>query len=88
MGKINRIENNGSFEKKPKSLQGTITYGVNRETGPRLEALMIQNLPCCTIYKGRRNNCGMLVDSGHLQELLQYSFAPDGTPLCVYSDPA
>lgn len=72
----------------PGDLPGTITYGVFRETSSRLEALMIQNLPCCTIYKGRRNNCGMLVDSGHLQELLQYSFAPDGTPLCVYNDPA
>ena len=72
----------------PGDLPGTITDRVFRETGPRLEALMIQNLPCCTIYKGRRSNCGMLVDSGFLQELLQYSFAPDGTPLCVYSDPA
>ena len=30
----------------------------------------------------------MLVDSALLQELSQYSFAPDGTPLCVYGDPA
>ena len=30
----------------------------------------------------------MLVDSGLLQELSHYSFAPDGTPLCVYGDPA
>ena len=35
--------------------------------------------------EGRRHDSGMLVDSGILQEL---SFTPDGTPLCVYCDPA
>ena len=38
--------------------------------------------------EGRRHDSGMLIDSGLLQELSQYSFAPDGTPLCVYDDPA
>ena len=37
--------------------------------------------------EGRRHDSGMLVDSGLLQELSHYSFAPDGTPLCVYGDP-
>ena len=38
--------------------------------------------------EGRRHDSGMLVDSGLLQELSHYSFAPDGTPLSVYGDPA
>ena len=38
--------------------------------------------------EGRRHDSGMLVDSGLLQELSHYSFAPDGTPLCIYGDPA
>ena len=38
--------------------------------------------------EGRRHDSGMLFDSGLLQELSHYSFAPDGTPLCVYGDPA
>ena len=29
----------------------------------------------------------MLADLGLLQELSEYSFAPDGTPLCIYGDP-
>ena len=29
----------------------------------------------------------MLDDSGLLQEFSQYSFAPDGTPLCSYGGP-
>ena len=37
--------------------------------------------------EGGRHNSGMLVNSGLLHELSQYSFAPDGTPLCVYGDP-
>lgn len=35
----------------------------------------------------RRLISGVLVDSSLHQELSQYSFAPDGTPLCVYGDP-
>jgi len=38
--------------------------------------------------EGRRYDSSVLVDSVLLQELSQYSFAPDGTPLCVYGDPA
>ena len=29
-----------------------------------------------------------LADSGLLNDLSRYSFAPDGTPLCIYGDPA
>ena len=38
--------------------------------------------------EGRRHDSAMLVDSGLLQELSQYSFALDGISLCVYGDPA
>lgn len=38
--------------------------------------------------EGRRHDSAMLVDSGLLQELSQYSFSLDGVSLCVYGDPA
>ena len=38
--------------------------------------------------EGRRHDIGLLVDSGLLQELSQYSFAPYWKPLCVPGDPA
>ena len=38
--------------------------------------------------EGRRHNSAMLVDSGLLQELSQYSFAMDGMSFCVYGNPA
>ena len=37
--------------------------------------------------EGRRHDSAMLVDSGLLQELSQYSFSLDGVSLCVYGDP-
>ena len=37
--------------------------------------------------ESRRHDSGVLVDSG-LQEFSHYSFALDGTPLCVHGDPA
>ena len=30
----------------------------------------------------------MLAESGLLGDLQQYSYSPDGQPLCVYGDPA
>ena len=30
----------------------------------------------------------ILGESGLMQDLRQYAFAPDGTPLCLYGDPA
>lgn len=29
-----------------------------------------------------------LGESGLMEDLSQYAFAPDGTPLCLYGDPA
>ena len=38
--------------------------------------------------EGKRHDSGLLADSGLLSDLSRYSFAPDGTPLCIYGDPA
>ena len=38
--------------------------------------------------EGRKHDAGMLRMSGLYQDLERHSWAPDGTPLCVYGDPA
>ena len=38
--------------------------------------------------EGKKHDSGLLAESGLLHELSRYSFAPDGTPLCLYGDPA
>ena len=32
------------------------------------------------------HDAGILGESGLIQQLSQYAFAPDGTPLCLYGD--
>ena len=41
-----------------------------------------------SITEGRKHDAGMLRMSGLYQDLERHSWAPDGTPLCVYGDPA
>lgn len=43
---------------------------------------------CLHISEGKRHDARMLTMSGLLEKLQQHSFAPDGTPLCLYGDPA
>jgi len=38
--------------------------------------------------EGIRHDAGMLWMSRLYGELERYSWAPDGTPLCIYGDPA
>ena len=64
---------------------------VKRVRGIKFQSVVAPNGLIASMFgavEGRRHDSGMLVDSGLLQELSHYSFAPDGTPLCVYSDPA
>ena len=38
--------------------------------------------------EGKRHDAGLLRMSGLYQDLERYSWAPDGTALCIYGDPA
>ena len=38
--------------------------------------------------EGKRHDTGMLMDSGLLYQLKQYSFGQNQRPLCIYGDPA
>ena len=71
--------------------QRILYNGHKRVHGIKYQSVVAPNGLIASLFgpvEGRRHDSGMLVDSGLLQELSQYSFAPDGTPLCVYGDPA
>lgn len=38
--------------------------------------------------EGRKHDAGMLADSHLAQDLNQFSYSPDGHPMCIYGDPA
>ena len=40
------------------------------------------------LIEGRMHDARILGESGLMQQLSQYAFAPNGTPLCLYGDPA
>ena len=76
---------------KPDENQRILYNGHKRVHGIKFQSVVAPNGLITSVFgpvEGRRHDSGMLVDSGLLQELSHYSFAPDGTPLCVYGDPA
>ena len=76
---------------KPGQNQRILYDGHKRVHGMKFQSVVAPTGLIASLFgpvEGRRHDSGMLVDSGLLQELSQYSFAPDGTPLCVYGDPA
>ena len=76
---------------KPGQNQRILNNGHKRVHGLKFQFVVAPDVHIASLFgpvEGRRHDSGMLVDSGLLQELLQYSFAPDGTPLCVYGDRA
>ena len=75
---------------KPDQNQRILYNGHKRVHGIKFQSIVAPNGLIASLFgpvKGRRHD-SMLVDSGLLQELSQYSFASDGTPLCVYGDRA
>ena len=75
---------------KPDENQRILFNGHKRVHGIKFQSVVASNGLIASLFgpvEGRRHDSGVLVDSGLLQELSNYSFAPDGTPLCVYGDP-
>ena len=72
--------------------QARILYnGHKRVHGIKFQSVVAPNGLLASLFgtvEGKRHDSGMLVDSRLLQELSQYSFAPDGTPLFFYGHPA
>ena len=76
---------------KPDENQRILYNGHKRVHGIKFQSVVAPNGLITSPFgpvEGRRHDSGMLVDSGLLQELSYYWFAPDRTPLRVYGDPA
>ena len=41
-----------------------------------------------SVLEGRRHDAFILAESGVMNDLEQHAFSPNGTPLCLYGDPA
>ena len=41
-----------------------------------------------SVLEGRRHDAFILAESGVMNDLEQHAFCPNGTPLCLYGDPA
>ena len=75
---------------KPDQNQRILYNGHKRVHEIKFQSVVVPNGLITSLFgtvTSRRHDIRMVVDSGLLQELSQYSFAPDGTPLCVYGDP-
>ena len=76
---------------KPDQNQRILYNGHKRVHGIKFQSVVAPSVLIASLFgpvEGRRHDSVLLADSGLLEELLQYSFAPDGTPLCVYGDSA
>ena len=76
--------------RKPDENQIILYNGHKRVHLIKFQSVVASNGLIASLFgpvEDRRHDSGMLVDSGLLQELSHYQFAPDGTPLCVYGDP-
>ena len=68
------------------------TVGMDLYLPPLLSDYPLRLKRCSFTFfpftEGRKHDAGMLRMSGLYQDLERHSWAPDGTPLCVYGDPA
>lgn len=76
---------------RPGRLQRIVYNGHKRVHALKFQSVTLPNGMIANMYgpvEGRRHDAGMLADSELLQDLEQNAFAPDGTPMCLYGDPA
>ena len=76
---------------KPGQNQRALYNGHKRVHSIKFQSVVAPNGLIANLYgpvEGKRHDSGLLADSGLLNDLSRYSFAPDGTPLCIYDDPA
>ena len=75
---------------RPGKHQRTIYNGHKRIHAIKFQSIVAPNGLIANLYGpvvGKRHDSGMLAESGLLGDLQQYSYSPDGQPLCVYGDP-
>ena len=76
---------------RPGKHQRTIYNGHKRVHAIKFQSIVAPNGLIANLHGpvvGKRHDSGMLAESGLLGDLQQYSYSPDGQPLCVYGDPA
>ena len=76
---------------RPGKHQHTVYNGHKRIHAIKFQSIVAPNGLIANLYGpvvGKRHDSGMLAESGLLGDLQQYSYSPDGQPLCIYGDPA
>ena len=75
----------------PKRNQRVVYNGHKRVHALKFQSVVAANGLIANLYgpvEGRKHDAAMLVMSGLMKELQEYSFASDGQALCIYGDPA
>ena len=76
---------------RPKVNQRAVYNGHKRVHSLKFQSVVAPNGLIANLFgpvEGRRHDAAMLVMSGLLDELEEYSYAPNGEALCIYGDPA
>ena len=76
---------------RPKHHQRVLYNGHKKVHALKFQSVVAPNGLIANLFgpvEGRRHDSGMLADSELLRELMLHSFSPNGTPLCIYGDPA
>ena len=71
--------------------QKVMYSGHKRHHGYKMQSVTAPNGLIANLFgpiEGSRHDCHLLRQSGFLDTLQRHSYAPDGTVLCVYGDPA
>ena len=74
---------------RPGEMQRVVYNGHKRIHALKFQSIAAPNGLVAHMYgpvEGRRHDSGMLADSAVYQQLQQFSYAPNGTPLCIYGD--
>ena len=76
---------------RPGIHQRVLYNGHKRYHALKFQSVVAPNGLIANLYgpvEGKRHDSGMLMDSGLLNQLQQYSFGQNQRPLCIYGDPA
>lgn len=76
---------------RPKNNQREVYNGHKRAHALKFQSVVLPNGLIANLngpYEGRRHDATMLNESGLLRDLQAVAWANDGTPLCLYGDPA
>ena len=76
---------------RPKNNQREVYNGHKRVHALKFQSVVLPNGLIANLngpYEGRRHDATMLNESGLLRDLQAVAWANDGTPLCLYGDPA